>query len=113
MTLLRSGTVNLTVPASATKTFSINLKQYPSKYRSIDIASDQDISFITNLIDIISYNEEGTTESYTQARIWGDLSLVASDVGDYLEIADTPKITITNNASVDAHITITFIRIIQ
>lgn len=112
MTVLRTGTVNLTIPASTTKNFTINLKQYPSKYRSIDIASDQDISFTTNLVENISYVEENSSTSSTQTRIWGDLSLVASDVGDYFKIEDTPKFTITNNATVDAHVTITFIRIV-
>ncbi len=113
MTLLRSGTVNLLVPANTTKNFSINLKQYPSRYRSIDIASDQDISFTTNLVENISYVEDDTSTFYTQPRIWGDISLVASDVGDYLEINDTPKIAITNNNTADAHVTLTFIRIVQ
>jgi len=113
MTVLRAATANLTIPSGKKITFEI---QVTGKFRSITTSSDQDVSFTTRLSEILAYTSDDSTlisENYSKTRMWGDIDFRAPAQDDYIELTSNPSFTIENNGTVDAHFTITFIKIVS
>ena len=90
------------------------MAKLPLKCREIDISTDQDMSFISSLTPVLEYmlQLENQTKSKVvkPTRIQGSLTLSTRDP-DFLLIESDPIFDITNEASVDGKLLMTFIYI--